>query len=272
MATLPVPGAVLDYRIFGEGPLLVLIAGARGSGSIYHPLAQHLSQHFRVLTYDRRGYGASGLDGRQDYDARLQTDASDVVRLIAREGNAPALMFGSSSGAIVALQVLTRHAESVRLLLAHEPPALSLLPDAERMREVAFLQETYDLYCADGLRPALGKFLMGMMSDSDRRTLAAAAEHGDPTQTARDFSYWFEHELRQYPTTTFDLESLRSRTSLAFIAGQESGELLPHQLATAFATRLGTPLHVLPGGHVGYLTYPAEFAQALTALLQRPDL
>ena len=267
MATLPVPGAVLDYRIFGDGPLLVLIAGARGSGSIYHPLAQHLSQHFRVLTYDRRGYGASLLDGQQDYDVRLQTDAGDVARLIAREGNGPALVFGSSSGAIVALEVLTRHAESVGLLLAHEPPALSLLPDAERLRELRSLQDTYDLYHAEGLRPAIGKFLLAMMSNSDRRTLGAAAEHGDAEQTARDFDYWFEHELRQYPTTAFDIEALRSKARLALIAGQESGELLPHQLATAFATRLGAPLHVLPGGHVGYLTYPAEFAQALAALL-----
>ena len=267
MATLPAPGAMLDYRVLGDGPLLVLVAGARGSGSIYHPLAQHLSQHFRVLTYDRRGYGASVLDGRQDYDVRLQTDADDVARLIAREGDGPALVFGSSSGAIVALQVLTRHAASVRLLLAHEPPALSLLPDAERTHEVAFLHETYDLYHAEGLRPAIGKFLMGMMSDSDRRTLASAAEHGDAAQTARDFGYWFEHELRQYPPTAFDLETLRSRTGLAFIAGQESGDLLPHRLATVFADQLGVPLHVLPGGHVGYLTYPAEFARALAALL-----
>ncbi|WP_428394357.1 alpha/beta fold hydrolase [Lichenicoccus sp.] len=270
MPTLPVPGAMLDYRIFGDGPLLVLIAGARGSGAIYHPLAQHLSQHFRVLTYDRRGYGASLLDGPQDYDVRLQTDAGDVARLIAHEGTGPALVFGSSSGAIVALQVLTRHAESVRLLLAHEPPALSLLADAEREREVASLQDTYDLYYADGLRPAIGKFLVAMMSASDRRTLAAAAEHGDAAQTARDFDYWFEHELRQYPPTTFDIGAL-PRANLAFIAGQDSGELLPHHIATAFAARLGAPLHVLPGGHVGYLTYPAEFAQALAPLLRGSD-
>ena len=267
MATLPVPGAILDYCVIGDGPLLMFVAGARGSGSIYHPLAQHLSKQFRVLTYDRRGYGASVLDGQQDYDRRLQTDADDVARLIAREGDGQALVFGSSSGAIVALQVLTRHAASVRLLLAHEPPALSLLPDAERPHAVAFLQETYDLYRAEGLRPAIGKFLMSMMSDSDRRTLASASDGGDAAQTAQDFGYWFERELRQYPPTVFDLEALRSKDCLAFIVGQDTGELLPHRIATAFANQLGVPLHVLSGGHVGYLTYPAEFAHALAALL-----
>ena len=72
MATLPVPGAVLDHRVVGNGALLVLIAGARGSGDIYRPLAQQLSQHVRGLTYDHRGYGASTLDGEQDYTRRLQ--------------------------------------------------------------------------------------------------------------------------------------------------------------------------------------------------------
>ena len=106
-----------------------------------------------------------------------------------------------------------------------------------------------------------------MMADSDRRTLAAAAQHGDAAQTARDFDYWFHHELRQYPPTTFDLEALRAATDLSFIAGRESTGLLPERIAVTFADRLGVPLHVLPGGHVGYLTYAAEFADALTPLL-----
>ena len=267
MATLPVPGAVLDYRVRGDGPLLVLVAGARGSGTIYHPLADALSQQFRVLTYDRRGYGASRLDGEQDYHQRLQTDAADVARLIAQESDGPAAVLGSSSGAIVALQVLTRHAPSVRLLLAHEPPALSMLPEDDRTRETAFLHDTYKLYRAEGLRPAIGSFLMAMMAASDRQTLSAAAAHGDAAQTARDFDHWFEHELRQYPPTPFDLAALRSREGLAFLAGQETGDLMPHQIAVSFADRLGAPLHVVPGGHIGYLTFPEAFARSVAALL-----
>ena len=272
MATLPVPGAALDYRVVGEGPLLVLIPGARGAGDIYRPLAQHLSGQFRVLTYDRRGYGASKLDGEQDYTRRLQTDADDVARLIAQEETGPALVFGSSSGAIVALTVLGLHAGSVQRLLAHEPPALALLPDAERARQTALLQETYELYRAQGMRPAMGKFLMAMMSASDREKLAASAAAGDAAQTARDFDYWFEHELRQYPVTNFDLDQLRSRAELAFIVGAETADLMPHQVALSFADRAGAPSFVLPGGHVGYLTYPAEFAAGLAPVLERRSL
>ena len=108
---------------------------------------------------------------------------------------------------------------------------------------------------------------MSVMSDSDRQTVAVAAKRGNTAQTAWDFGYWFEHEVRQDPPTVFDLEALRSRDGLALIAGQDTGELLPHRLASVFANHLGVPLHVLPGGHVGYLAYPAESARALVALL-----
>ena len=72
---------------------------------------------------------ARALEGQQDYDERLRTDADDMARLTARKEDGLAFVFGSGFGAIVALQVLIRHAASVRPLLAHEPTALSLLPD-----------------------------------------------------------------------------------------------------------------------------------------------
>ncbi len=265
MSTLDVPGAKLDYQIVGEGPLLLLIAGARGSGAIYRQLAQHLASRFRVLTYDRRGYGGSTLEGEQDYSVRLQTDADDVARLIARE-DGKAVVFGSSSGAIVALDVLTRHNEAVRLLLAHEPPAMSLLPDPEQ--HFASLQELYELYRAQGLLPAMGKFLTTMMTASDRETLSEASKHGDPEQAARDIDYWFEHEVRQYPMRAFDMAALKAGAPLEFIVGRESEGLPPEQIATLFAERLGVPLQTLPGGHVGYLTYAAEFGQRLIQVIE----
>jgi len=55
MGTLNVPGARLDYRVVGEGPLLVLIAGGPGRAPSTTRLAQHLAPRCRVLTYDRHG-------------------------------------------------------------------------------------------------------------------------------------------------------------------------------------------------------------------------
>src|SRR5438876_6932594 len=103
MGTLKVPGAQLYYEISGDGPLLILIPGAKREAEVFSPLSHLLSSKYQVVIYDRRGFSRSSLDGLQDYDHRLSTDADDVQRLIEHLTNQPANVFGSSSGAIVAL-------------------------------------------------------------------------------------------------------------------------------------------------------------------------
>ena len=265
-ATLELPGAKLRYSVAGDGQLVILIPGARGDGTIYTALAQHLGPKFRVLIYDRRGYAGSSLDGEQDYAHRLERDADDVAGLINHEGGGKAVVFGSSSGAIVALEVLVRHPDLVSTLIAHEPPAMALLPDATE--QLAFVQDIYDTYKSAGMQPAMGKFLMSMMSAGDREMLRNAAGHGDMVQMTRDFDYWFEHELRQYPAKQFDMAALRTGAGrIVFIAGADTTGLVPHKTAELFAEKLTATLKVFPGGHLGYVTASKNFAANLAGLI-----
>src|SRR5216684_617125 len=132
MSTLKVPGAQLFYEVSGSGPLLILIPGASGTGESFRPLTPHLISQYQVVTYDRRGFSRSTLDGPQDYLHRLATDADDVQRLIEHLTDQPATVFGNSSGAIVALEVLTRYPEWVQTVVAHEPPVVSGFSDAAK--------------------------------------------------------------------------------------------------------------------------------------------
>ena len=270
MSTLDVPGARLSYQVTGDGPLVVFIPGAGGEGAGFQPIAQHLAASHRVLTYDRRGFGASVLDGAQDYSVRLQTDAEDVARLIRHEGGGRARVFGSSSGAIVALQLLSDRPEVVETLLAHEPPAVRRLPEADAEAHLAADRKMYETYRASGMQAALGPFLMQVMSASDREVLAQNAHRGDPAQTARNFDYWFEHELRSYPGTVFDDTELKAHLDrLVFVAGEETRGLMPHEVAVVFAKQLGAPLEIVPGGHVGYIPFAAEVARRLADIFSR---
>ena len=72
MSTLKVPSAQLYYEVSGNGPLLILIPGARGEGEVFRPLAHHLSAQYQVVTYDRRGFSRSSLDGPQDLQVFFQ--------------------------------------------------------------------------------------------------------------------------------------------------------------------------------------------------------
>ncbi|GAA1246803.1 hypothetical protein GCM10009676_36270 [Prauserella halophila] len=65
MSILHVPGARLYYEVRGDGPLLVLIPGAPGNARVFTALADQLAQRYTVLTYDRRGFSRSVLDGAQ---------------------------------------------------------------------------------------------------------------------------------------------------------------------------------------------------------------
>src|SRR5260370_17675954 len=128
MSTLKVPGAQLSYEVTGSGAPLILIPGAAGVGEVFRPLAHALSAQYQVVTYDRRGFSRSLLDGPQDSDHRLSTDADDARRLIEHLTYQPAIVFGNSSGALAPLGVISHAPKSVRPVSATHPPAPSPLP------------------------------------------------------------------------------------------------------------------------------------------------
>ena len=132
MSLLTVPGARLYYETHGSGPLLLMIPGAPGTAKVFTGVTDHLAAHYTVVTYDRRGFSRSPLDGPQEYEYRLGTDADDVRRLIEHVSDEPATVFGSSSGGVVALAVLTHHPVVVHTLVPFEPVAVRQLPDGQK--------------------------------------------------------------------------------------------------------------------------------------------
>ena len=267
MSRLKVDGAEMNYEVAGEGPLLVVIPGAQGSLEVYQGLSAHLRSKYQVLSYDRRGFGQSRLEGEQDYDRRLDTDADDVTALIAHVGGAPAIVFGSSSGAIVALRMLTRHPEAVRLLVAHEPPACRWLPDPEAAIAQNFA--VYEKAKAQGAPAAMQDFAPRWLAPSDRERLAQAAHSPAAGQIQANMAYWFEHELRQYPATRFDIGAIKAQADrLALAAGEEMRGYPTFEIIEAMAGEFDKAVTILPGGHVGYATKPEPFAKALEQMLE----
>ena len=270
MSVLEVPGAQLYYQARGAGPLLVLVPGANGEAGAYQNLAEQMSRRYRVVTYDRRGFSRSELRGPQDYGRRLATDTGDLRSLITHLTGQPATVLGSSSGAIVALQVLTRHPERVHTMVAHEPPAVNLLPDAAAWRD--FFDDVYDTYRTSGIPAAMRKFAARVVSDADRRVLdhPAMPPAGSKYREA-NATYWMEHELRQYPRTDLDTGALTARRDrLVLASGRESRGHLTYRPNEVLARKLGLDILELPGGHLGYVTKPAQFATELMAAVADP--
>jgi acetyltransferase/esterase len=263
MSVLDVPGARLSYETHGSGPLLLLVPGASGSADNFQRVTQHLATHYTVVIYDRRGFSRSQLDGPQDEGHRLATDADDVWRLIECVSDEPATVFGGSSGAIIALELLVRRPSVVRTLVSHEPPAVRLLADGQKW--IDFFSEVYDLYRQSGMEPALKKFREYAFAESDRQAMSRAPKN---EYTLANTSYWFEHELRQYPAVELNLDALKVHAErIVLTAGRESRGYPCYKVSVELGKKLGRDLIELPGGHVGLLSQAAalagEFMQAL---------
>jgi pimeloyl-ACP methyl ester carboxylesterase len=92
-------GTEIAFERTGEGPAVILIGGAFNDRSTVAALATALAPQFTAVTYDRRGRGASGDNGRFD----VEREFDDLAALIAHLGGSAAV-FGHSSGGNLTLE------------------------------------------------------------------------------------------------------------------------------------------------------------------------
>jgi pimeloyl-ACP methyl ester carboxylesterase len=112
-------GTKIAYTKQGTGPAVILVDGAlcyRSFGPMSH-LAELLSPHFTVYTYDRRGRGESG-NGKP---FAVEREVEDIDALIQEAGGS-AFMYGISSGACLALETALKLGNKVKKLAMYEPP------------------------------------------------------------------------------------------------------------------------------------------------------
>ena len=186
--------------------------------------------------------------------------------MIEHLGDEPATVFGGSSGGVVALAVLTHHPSVVRTLVPFEPPAVRVLPDGQQW--VDFFSRVYDRYRQSGIEPALAMFREHAFAKADRQVMVRAGDPKNGETPRANATYWFEHELRQYPAIDLDLDALKAHAErIVPAAGRESRGYPCYEVSVALGEMLGRDVIELPGGHVGYVTQPAAFARALHAAL-----
>ncbi|MFD6656818.1 alpha/beta fold hydrolase [Streptomyces parvus] len=113
---LSTDGTPIAYRRQGEGPPLVLVGGALSVAATDAALAALLAPRFTVITYDRRGRGASGDTGR----CTVAREVEDLAAVVGAAGSG-ASVFGMSSGGALALEAAAAGLP-VELLAVYEPP------------------------------------------------------------------------------------------------------------------------------------------------------
>jgi pimeloyl-ACP methyl ester carboxylesterase len=257
--TIEAPGATLTYDVRGGGPAdappLFLIGSPMGAAG-FGTLAGHFADR-TIITYDPRGAERSE---KVDPSSPSTPDdhAADLHRIIGQVGGAVDL-FANSGGAVNALALVATHPGDVRILVAHEPPLASILPDSENAKAVVrAIQTTYQ---TRGWGAGMAHFIAvtshrgPFPDDFASQPAPDPAMFGMPTE---DDGTRTDVMLGQtiIGTTHFEPEfdALRAApTRIVIAAGAESVGEMANRGAFAVAERLGTEVVVFPSHHGGFL-------------------
>ena len=272
---LEVAGASLYYTVRGAGPLLLILQGGLEMPTS-HGIANDLSGSYTVATYDRRGLSRSTLDEMPEA-LRLEVHSEDAHRLLAELTSEPALVFGSSIGALIGLDMVARHPEQVRALIAHEPPAYDLLSDAEREQAERTYDEIQEAFRCEGVAAAMKMMAAVNRVDFDDREpdvqlppLTGGAAAQASAQRATNLRFLLACDVPAVRHYRLDMAALKAAAyQIVPAAGRTSQEAWPHHAAVELAERLGTKPVEFPGGHTGYMLRPKAFAQRLREVLGR---
>ena len=284
--TVAVPGATVVFDVHGplppeDGRPPLLMIGQPMDASGFGALTSHFPDR-TVVTYDPRGLGRSTRsDGRTDNDPEVQ--AEDVHAVIAALDAGPVELFASSGGAVSAFALVAAHPDDVATLVAHEPPLIDVLPDADQARAAQRgFQAAYD---ENGWGAGMAAFMVmsswegeftddflaqpppdpaqfGMPSDDD-------GARGDPLLS--DVS----NAITDYRP---DVDALNAAPTRVVVAvGIESEKVFTGRAAAATAELLGQQATVFPshhggfmGGEFGYAGEPEAFAVKLREVLDEP--
>ena len=116
MPTLDRDGVKLHYEVTGEGPALLLTHGYSATGQMWRGQLATLAPHFKVITWDMRGHGASDYPSDQAAYSEAATVA-DMAALLDVVGADKAIVGGLSLGGYMSLAFHRAHPERTRALL-----------------------------------------------------------------------------------------------------------------------------------------------------------
>ncbi len=275
--------ADIVYDVYGPLPTAdgcppLLMIGQPMDASGFRTLASHFPDR-TVVTYDPRGLGRSTRkDGRVDNSPTVQ--AGDVHALIQALGAGQVEMFASSGGAVRALALVAAYPDEVTTLVAHEPPLIPVLSDAEAAERA---ETTFQgAYQAKGRGAGMAAFIAMTSWRGEFTDEYFAQPVPDPAQfgmATEDDGSRDDPLLsgRSRAVTSFrpDFEALRrAPTRIVIAVGEESIGTFTGRTSVATAERLGEQATVFPshhggfmGGEFGYPGKPEAFARRLREVL-----
>ncbi|MGH2674420.1 MAG: alpha/beta fold hydrolase [Actinomycetota bacterium] len=143
-------GTTIGFDRTGEGSPVVLVTGGSVDRMSNARLAAELSKHFTVFNYDRRGRG----DSTDTPPYAIEREIEDIDAVIAEAGGS-AHLYGTSSGAVLALEAAASGLPIMKLAMWEPPFVLD-----EDKRPPTDQVEQYETMIAEGRRGDAVEYFM----------------------------------------------------------------------------------------------------------------
>ena len=257
-------GVRIHYTVAGSGPVVVLIHGWALDLREWTDQIAALSPRYRVIAFDRRGFGKSS--GHVDPSA----DPADVRALLDTLGIRSAILVGHSAGAMVAQRFTAAMPERVNALVLYGGPAPAGFQGAEP-RQAA----TDEAQARGAIARRFG--LDSLLRDVLSRPQFIAGPHRTPAVAARLDSMLKDYSGKdlldpqppsgQFPAARLD-QMKTWRFPVLFISGEQ--EARPWQvMSDSLVGWMPAARKVLipGGGHGVHFDEPQRFNQALLEFL-----
>jgi haloalkane dehalogenase len=109
----------VHYRYMGAGPPVVLLHQSPRNSAELLPLMQVLAPHFLVIAPDTPGYGQSDPVAPSHTEPSIDVFANALVIFLDALGLERVALFGSHTGAIIAVRVASRYPQRIAALVAN---------------------------------------------------------------------------------------------------------------------------------------------------------
>jgi pimeloyl-ACP methyl ester carboxylesterase len=281
-------GTLLHVEEIGSGPTVVFSHGFSLNSTLWHHQIKDLPAHMRLVLYDHRGHGRSGLPPSDDWSLdALARDLESVIRDASPDE--PVVIVGHSMGGMTALRFCELYPDAlgsrVRGLVLVDTTSADvmggLLPSAARRVEVAIqgLQEAamralasradhVDMFRSRAANLVyLGTRLMGFGRNPSQSQVAFV----ETLLSQVDSHVW----LNLLPAMLgLDVrEGLRSISTPTLVIVGERDRLTPLSAAEAMAKSIpGSELEVLENaGHTPMLEQHERFNELLVRFIARVE-
>jgi pimeloyl-ACP methyl ester carboxylesterase len=254
----------LHHEVRGSGPPVLFISGASGDAGHFARTAAQLADEFTTVAYDRRGCSRSAALPEVEAMS-IAAQADDAAELIEALGLAPAIVFGTSGGGDILLELIARRPDVVRGAVVHEPALIALAEENEAGGDE--LGPIVELAATEP-RSAMEAFLRMVTSDT-------TFESVDPELRERvlgNGAHFFAEELGAFGAYLPDVERIRTAdVPLRLLVSREGAPEGTPQLVRVtarLAEHLELDLESVSGHHAPYLQRPEAFAEELRPILR----